>query len=303
MFPRTLSGPLALALVPLLAGLAPAQTALRMKFQKDQSSTYEMVQQMKMSMQVQGKNIDTDMRQTVVMTMKVLEVLDNGNARIKMKFDHVRMEMKGVPGIGDVDIDSRKDEVPNNPLGQLLGGLVKALGKAEFDTVMSPRGETVEFKLPDDLVKEFQSLPGSAQMGDFFSEKGLKNMMGQSGMVLPRDPVKKGDTWSHKVSMKMPFGKFETDMKYTYQGPETVDGKKLEKITFEPKTAIEPDPNAPFAMKVDGQKGEGTVYFDPQAGRMQEMQLNQVTELTMTVANMNINQKMDQTVTMKLKGR
>lgn len=300
MLSRSALAPLALVLAPLLVSPAHGQTTLRLKFKKDQTNAYVMVQEMKMTMMGPMGPINMTMKQTVDMAMTAEDVKDDGSARVKTKFNKVTMEMKGLP-TGDIEIDSSKDELPDNPLAKMMGGLIKTMGRAEFSATMSPRGEISEMKIPDDLIKEFQALPGSAQMGDFFSEKGLKNLMGHSGLVMPLQAVKKGDTWSQKVSVKMPFGKIDTEMKYTYQGPETVEGKTLEKISFVPHMTVEPDANAPFAMKVTDQKGDGTMYFDPEAGRLQEMRLNQTTEMSVTVANMNIGQKMDQSVSMKLK--
>src|SRR5262249_40096645 len=156
---------------------------------------------------------------------------------VRTKFNRVTMEMKGLP-TGDIEIDSTKDEQLDNPFAKVMGGLIRAMGKAEFSATMTPRGEISDIKIPDDLLKEFQKVRGSSQFGDFFSEKGLKNLMGHSGLVLPQQPVKKGDTWSQKVSVKMPFGRIDTEMKYEYAGEETKDGKKLEKITFVPHVTM-----------------------------------------------------------------
>src|SRR4051812_8517048 len=184
MLARSLLAPLAVLIVPLLALPAPAQTRLRLKFQKDQTNEYVMVQEMKMTMPTPMGMLNMTMRQTVDLSMHVEEVKDDGSARVKTKFNKVTMEMKGLP-TGDVEIDSTKDEQQDNAFAKMMGGMIHAMGKAEFTATMSPRGEVSDVKLPEELVKEFQKLPNSAQFGDFFSEKGLKNIMGHSGLVLP----------------------------------------------------------------------------------------------------------------------
>ena len=291
----------ALFMILAVASTAPAQTTLRYKYAKGDSNTYELTQNMKMAQNVGGNNIGTTMKQTMVMTTTVQEILPNGNAKVETKFDHVRMEMD-MPGLGNVVLDS-KDENPGagNPIGAVMGGMIKTLAKVQFVATMTPLGETVDFKMPKELIDEFKAMPGGAQMGDMFSEQGIKNMMGASGLVLPKNPINKGEGWNQKVSTKMPMGKMDADMKYTFQGSDTSAGKSLEKFGFVPNVKIAADENAAVNIQLDSQKGEGTVLFDNAAGRVVEFNLNQVMEMTITVQNMNITSTIDQKTSMKLK--
>jgi hypothetical protein len=292
---------LALAICALTVAGADAQTTLRLKYKKGDVNAYEMTQSMKMAQNVQGMDIDTTIKQTMELETKVEDVLDNGNAKVVTKFKRVRMELEAPAPVGKVVLDSKDDQLPDNPVAKIMGGMIKTLAKVEFAATMTPRGETVDFKLPAELIQEFRNMPGGAQLGDMFSEEGLKNMMSQSGIILPEAPVQKGATWTQKVNTKLPFGKMAAEMKYTYQGTETVGGKTLQKITFIPDAKIDADPAAPVSVKVESQKGSGTILFDNDAGRLQETTLQQVMEMTVGVMNLNIAQKLDQTVSMKLK--
>jgi hypothetical protein len=291
---------LALAICALTVAGADAQTTLRLKYKKGDVNVYEMIQSMKMVQNVQGMDIDTTVKQSMELETKIEDVLGNGNAKVITKLKRVRMELEAPP-VGKVVIDSNDDQLPDNPIAKVMGGMIKTLAKVEFSATMTPRGETVDFKLPAELVQEFRNMPGGAQLGDMFSEEGLKNMMSQSGIVLPEGPVSKGSTWTQKVNTKLPFGKMTAEMKYTFQGTETVGGKTLQKISFIPDAKIDADPAATINVKVESQKGSGTILFDNDNGRVQETTLQQVMEMTVGVMNLNIAQKLDQNVSMKLK--
>jgi hypothetical protein len=91
------------------------------------------------------------------------------------------------------------------------------------------------------------------------------------------------------------------DLKYTYQGTETVDGKTLQKITYVPNFAIDPDANAAVPIKLKGQKGMGTILFDNDVGRLHDLVLDSTMEMSVAVANFNTDQSINQKVTMKLR--
>lgn len=282
-----------------LAGSAEAQTTLRMKFTKGQTNSYEMIQEMKIAQTIAGKNIDMEMKQTMEFSQTVDDVLADGNARMTTKFTRVKMAMKGPV---EVDIDSAAENAADdNPVAGIMSGLVKTLAKVRFEATIKPTGELIDVKIPEELVKEFRNIPGSAQMGDMFSEQGLKQMMSQSSISFPKEPVKVGDSWNQMTNVKLPFGKMSGDMKLTYQGTEKVGDKTFQKIGCVTKVAFAEDEKAQLTMKLTSQKADGHFLFDNDQGRLQESAVNQTMEMTVGFLGQTIDQNLTQKVSVKLR--
>jgi hypothetical protein len=297
---RWLTFALALVAPALLAGPGLAQTTLRYKFKQGDKLDYAMDQDMKMSMNVGGMDIDMKMVQQMDMTWDVQKVDDQGNARIQLKMGRVKMAMKGGP-MGDVEIDSKDEKQPEDVLGKVFAQIVTAMADMQMTFTMTPAGEMKDVEMSEKALKAFKNLPGADKLGgDLFSPEGMKRMV-QGNMSLPKDPVKKGDTWAQKTDVKMPFGKTTGDIKYTYEGPADKDGKAVEKIAMVPEMKIEPDPNAPFKLTMKNQQGKGTIYFDNQAGRMHAMANETTMDMAIEVANMTINQRIVQNTSLRLK--
>jgi len=291
-------------LVPLLAaavlgnvGDAYAQVALKLKFTKGQTITYDVQQDMKMTQGIMGQTIDSVVKQTMEFTQTVEEVLPDGSAKLKTKFGRVKMKLSGPVEI-EVDSAAAKDGA-ENPVGKVLFDVVKTLSKLEFTATQRPDGEASDIKVPDEIVKELRDLPGSAKMADLFTEQGIKQLC-QNSFTLPKDPVAVGATWNQKMTVKLPFGTMKAEMKMTYQGPETIAGKTLQKIAFIPTSSIGEAPaDAGVTLKITSQKGNGVILFDSELGRLQEMTLTQNTEMAIGVGEQNVDQTIVQTTNVK----
>jgi hypothetical protein len=289
---------LTLALFALAASPAAAQTTLRYQFKEGETLNYAMDQKMKMTTSVMGKNIDMNMDQTANMTWKIDSVDSEGNAKITITFGRMKMSMDSP--MGKVEVDSQDADGPDDPLGKVLFGVVKAMAGMTVSGKINPRGEISDVQVPEKAAKQLGNLPGADALGDMFSPEGLKRMMGQSGLVLPKEAVKKGEKWDHKMDMKLPFGKINAEFNYVYDGPTEKGGRTLEKIALKPKMTIDPDPNAPFAMKMKSQEGGGHALFDNKTGKLNEVTINQTMEMEIDVMGQTLSQRMVQNVTTRL---
>ena len=282
----------------VFAASADAQTTLRLRFEKGRSNSYDLSQTMKVEQIALGQSISSVVKQSMQFTQTCDGVEDNGNGRITTRFERARMEVEAPEPIGKFAVDSA-GPAPDNPTAAKLVGMIKILGKLEFSAVMTPRGETIDFKIPEATLKELRDIPGAAQIGGIFTEEGIKNAMVQNKLLLPQEKVSPGAKWTNKTTNKLPFGRLTGEMKYLYQA----DEGKLQKLTFDPVLSIEPSADAQVVIKLDSQKGAGTVLFDNGAGRIQEMSLSEALELSVGTMGMNLTQKIDQTMTMKLRGK
>jgi hypothetical protein len=134
-------------------------------------------------------------------------------------------------------------------------------------------------------------------------------MSDQAFGMIPNKPVRKGDSWEKKSSLNMgPIGTFDTNYKYTYEGP---DESKLQKIKVETTLKYQPPgPNAgsalPFKiLKADlaSKESSGNILFDSAKGRVggSDMTMHLAGTLTIDIGGMASEVTLDQTQTTKVK--
>jgi hypothetical protein len=296
--------PLGLAAVALALAAVPAraQTTLRYQLKEGQRLEYAVDQDMKMAMKVMGMDLDMKMTQHIDLAWNVVKVDADGNATVKIRFDRVKMAMDGPTG--NVEADSKDAKEAADPVGKIFNQIVTALAALDMTLVMTPVGEIKKVDVPEAAIKKFKQLPGLDKFGgDMFSPEGLKKMaQGGGGLLLPKDAVKKGESWTQKADQKTPFGKMTGDNKYTYEGPVEKDGRTLQKIALKPDMKIEPSPDAPVKITIKGQEGKGTILFDNAAGHIASLTNELTMRLEVEVNDMTIDQRIVQTTTMRLKG-
>jgi hypothetical protein len=277
------------AAVLVCAAPAAAQTTLRYKFREGEKLDYAI--ENKMTMKV--ANLEMGVEQNMDMTWKILSVDSDGKAKISQKLTRIRFSMD--TPMGKVVYDSKDGKAPEGPIGQAIEPVFKALAALEYQLTMDARGEISDVKIPEKFLEMMKGpqLPG---LGEMFTEEGLKRMMAQSVLPLPKDAVVKGKNWPQKMSFKAPFGEMKMDNTYTYESQVQKGGKRLEHISMKPSLSIEPDPNVP-GMKLKSGEGKGAAYFDAEAGRLIEM--NMIQNMTLEVAGQSM--QMVQNVVMKLK--
>jgi predicted secreted protein len=279
------------------AATAQAQTTLRWKLKDGETLNYttDMVQKQKAS--VMGMEIETTMTQGMGMSWKVGAVKD-GKAEVTQTIDSFRQKMESP--FAQFEFDSKEGKEPEGPIGQLIGPIMKALVGAEFTLKLDPQGEVSDVKVSQKLVDSLKQNPALAQLGSMFSEDGLKNMVQQGGQGFPKESVEKGNSWTKNVELKMPFGTMKMENTFTYEGPETKDDAKLEKIAMKAKITIEPAEDSPIALKIKSGDVAGTIYFDNVAGRIRRSETKQNMVMEITANGMVIETAVDQTMTMKL---
>jgi hypothetical protein len=289
---------LGLAILFASAQSAAAQTTLRYKFKQGEKLNYVLQMKGDMAMNVMGREFKVDMGQTFDVTWNVASVDQSGKAKITQTFDRIRFNMEGPTA--KLEYDSKEGKEPEGPVGKIMGPLFSALVGAEISMSMDAQGKISDVKVPEKLAQAAKGLAGTPGLGQMLSEEGLKQMMDQSGLLLPAKPISKGATWDQKFESKSPGGTMKVESTNTYDGPVAKDGKQLEKITLKPKITLEADPNAPAKITLKSQEATGTALFDNAAGRLVETNMKQDLEMAVSAMGQEISQKMKQTVTMKL---
>lgn len=291
---------LALTLLGLLPQALQAQTSLRYQFKEGQKISYVLDQQMKMSMNVMGNEITMNMNQVIDLEWKFLRVDKDGKAKMSQTFDRIRFTMEGGP-MGKFTYDTKDDKDPDDPVGKALVPVFKAMVGSEFTLEMDSRGHLSEVKVPKKLTDALQDAPGAEAVGQMFSQEGFKSMIEQTGLILPETAISKGHTWMQKMETKNPFGVMKTETTLTYEGQETRNGVKLEQIAVKPKATFVADAGAPVSLKITNQDIKGMASFDNATGKLHETTTKQTMEMEVSAGGMTFNQKIEQTLTLKLR--
>ncbi len=105
--------------------------------------------------------------------------------------------------------------------------------------------------MPDQVTKALREAGPAGGAAGMFSEDGLKNMIAESSLALPKDDLTKGRSWTRQTKVPTPpVGAMTLDKTYTYEGPDPQAGPNLDKVTLDTKIGIELAPVANSDPKI-----------------------------------------------------
>lgn len=278
-----------------------AEDALRYKFSVGKKLSYKMAQEMEMTVTPEGvpNAMKTGTNQTTEMIWNVVEVKEDGSAVIDQSMNRIQMKVTG-PG-GGFDFDSNSDEALEGPIASVVAPLLNTLAGATFRVTMSPRGDITGVQVPEEVTAAMAKSPSAAQMGEMFTKDGFKQLVQQSSVVFPEDPLTPGVEWTRSVAMDNPAtgGKQTIKSKYRYDGKEEVEGKSLEKFTITVELNFGDGPGG-AKITIEKQNSQGTIYFDRAAGQMHSASVEMDMDMGFAIGNRNAKMHLDQTVTTKV---
>jgi RNA polymerase sigma factor (sigma-70 family) len=222
--------------------------------------------------------------QTYNLTWKVTGVDTDGNAQMTQTVDRVRFSMgSGVAIAAPFEFDSRKGRKGKGPMGRILAPVLRALVGAQFTCTLSPRGEVRAFKVPKKVRAFVKKTKGVAGL---FSAETFKLLASPGGIILPRSPVRKGDSWNQKTPSITIWGPAQVtvDNRATYQGKTKRGGKRLEEIGLAPRAATDRAAGGRLRqLTLKNQEGKGSLLFDNARGRLIETRGRLNLDLVITV--------------------
>jgi hypothetical protein len=228
---------------------------------------------------------------TMHMSWTVDEATEN-EFKVTQIVDRVTMNMS-LPGMGDVEYDSASDKKPEGMASQFATVLKPLVGLKILQT-LNGRGQSVKCEIDPEALK---GLTSAGMGGQFASEETLKNLIGQTACVFPEEAVEKGGTWEDQFAVNNQMGKMTTNAKFTYDGPEQVDGKQMEKISVVSTISVEASEDAPVEVDITKQDNKGTVYFDNNAGYIAKAVGTQAMSMTVVTQGTEITVVSNGTVT------
>lgn len=282
----------ALGLVLSAATAASAQTKLRWNLKKGEKFQFITLQEMKMTVTVQGRKINTDMNMNLYSSWTVGEKNEAGASQVTQTID--RMAMKMTSPLLNFNYDSADKEEPQG-LAKQIGTAFGAVVGAGLQFRISPEGDISDTKFEEKAAAALKKNPLTAQVASMFSEDGLRQMIGQLGAKFPTKGVKKGDTWTETMEQDVAgIGKMKTTMKFTYQGTASVEGSALEKISFTMNidTGQFKGPGG-ATIKIKDQSSKGVLYFDNQRGHFTSSTIEQQMTMETSIGGQTFDQNID----------
>ncbi len=272
---------------------------LRWKFKPGETLRYAMDQKTVTTLKVPGQQLQTTLTQTIDLSWAVKDVAADGTADVSWSIDRMRTRIESA--LGAFAYDSKDEKVPEGPVAAALVPTLKALVGAQFPFKVNPQGELSDVTVPEKVAQALRDAgPATSGSNSAFSEEGLKNMIIQSSLAVPKEDIAVGKTWSKQTKVPSPpIGTMTLDKTFTYLGPDR-KAANIEKIGLATKIGVEPNPDGNVKFEIDAQEAKGDFSFDNAAGRVVNSDVLERMETTATFMNMKMQQIVDTKTTMKL---
>jgi hypothetical protein len=274
--------------VAVVALAVPAQgqeVELAWKFPKDAKFYQTMKTTTNQTMKIMGQDVKQDQNQEFVFSWTVKEA-DDKKVVLEQKIESVNMSIK--IATNEIKYNSTAKDAADNPLSSFF----KPLIGTTFTLTLDPNTMKVtEIKGREEFVKKLSE--ANPQMSNLLkailSEEQLKQMSEPAFAVVKGkgQKVKQGDSWTRESKLNMgPIGSFGTKYTYTYAATEkkNVDGKEANLAKIDMKTELTYTPpdakdaiGLPFKIeggKITTSEAKGTIYFDPEKGRVVETKMD-----------------------------
>ncbi len=274
-----------------------AGAPLRWRFKPGEVVHYVMTQETTNASRPEGGQAMTNtMSQTVDLRWTVESVSPEGVAKVTQTIDRVRAKIANQDQPAPFMFDSQAAPVDEtDPFAARVVPLLKALAGAEFRFTMSPRGEIEDVVISDKLREALmKSNPAAGEAA--VSPEGLKSLIAQAVLVLPREDVAAGKSWTRETKVPLPaLGELVMKKTFTDQGPESA-GSSVHNIGLKTEVSHQSAEGSPLEMKIAAQKGTGLYKFDAEAGRVVSARV----EDSMTMSLSGGGQRIEQTTSNKI---
>ncbi len=286
------------ALLPLLCcsrlNTTSAQEQLRWKFRSGDHLEYTVVQNMNTSMKFGEQEVKSKFNQTIEMSWDIQSVAASGDTVLNQIFNRVRLQMVGGPA-GEIEFDTATKEIPTNPIVKQLGTVFGNIVGQKFQVTMKPTGQVDNVNVPEQLLAAVRQSEAGKQGA--LTESMLKDMMKQSAVMLPAQPVGPGSRWKSEQEVQMPFGTMTivSSMNFVQK-----DANGNAVIDFVPTVNITPRDGVQTRMSLDESNGRGRIIFDIARGRVVQTQLDLTLKMTVEQSGQKLPQVIRNVTSMTL---
>ena len=269
---------------------------LKWKFTKGQVTTAAMKQNVTMTMNVAGQNMETKTNSVNEMSLTVDSVDENGVASVSNVIKRMKVSSSS-PMAGTFEYDSESDEEPEGQGAMIKEMLAPMIGQT-ITQKMAKTGKIYDVKIPAEVLEAIQANP---MMGQMFNEKTFEDLASKSTIEFPEKEIVIGTTWEVDAEVKMGPIVLETKTSYEYRGVADVDGTPYHVIKGKVSMSFPEGAVQGAEIEVLSEDTNVVMLFDGNAGRMVKSTLDQNMEMEIVAGGQtiqqNVVQKMDITVT------
>ena len=255
---------------------AQDKAALAWKFEKGDTFTveFEQIQNVLTRIDARDRTLESELMLGVV--WEVTDVADDGNATIEQTIERIRVK-SGTPGAGvkkvvDIDtaVDARLRGVSRNVLKQ-----VKNLIGLKFVVVMTTDGKVVSVTPDSNVATVVAELPETSALRRVFSAAAMSKLVSDSSFGLPKEAVKKGQSWNEesKIAMQANDGRafsFDRVVKSTINAMDD-DSANIDvevTLTQAPFSGDNSGSELTSPLELTGFTGSGQIDFDRSTGTL-----------------------------------
>ena len=282
-----------------LAGAAPApdeNALLRYRFKEGDKVKYVLQEKIVIEIDLGTGPAAVETTTTLDLAWQVTKVGKDGKYTVTQTIERLRMEFQTTRGKLRYDSNAKAGGDANakqwaEALGVFTGG--------EMTLVLDGRGRIDGLKYSEKLATDVAGLPlwAKGTTADL-SEDNFRRLLGECLPMLPEKAPAKGLSWDSKLQAKFAGQvNLTLDNKHTYEGTESRDDGKFEKIVTKPTLTVSADMSM---IDLVNQDVNGTSYFDRAAGRVRETAFMQKLELKSTQGGRAATFKGTTEVTLKL---
>lgn len=274
------------------AGVLSAQenVGLAYTWTKGDTTRYRMT--MEKSTKVTGaQQMEAIQNRFFVWRQEVKDVAADGSATIEARYESAGVRIR-VPSVNmDFSYDPGNPEDEKRANSPLAVPYVALAGEAIVFKV-SKNGKVLEVSgfepMTEKIAEKVTAAPKGAQQVD--QAKGmlgelLTAQMEAAFRPLPEKPVKVGGTWPRKIRQPEPqLGSVLTEITYTLQGFEAVNGDEAAKISYAATKTVEPAAaGAAASAKLIEYKASGAFFVSKAGGRLVKNTSDSSTGLELTL--------------------
>lgn len=225
-----------------------------------------------------------------------------GNAAVQVTISRVALSIDSQ--FAKVSFDTEKPDTVKAAKGDPMSAGFAALAGGTFTMTVSPRGEVRKVAgaaaIADRAVKALPESPMremlTQQFQSMYGDEAMRDQMGQFLPVYPEKPVKPGDRWTQKGTIRMGPIAIDQESNYTVSGLRPDGADLAVEATF--TSSGKADPEAEMSVQIRKGTQKGTLAVDAD-GFLSTSDARQSMECDVVAQGMAMGQTMEAAVTVR----
>ncbi len=293
---------LAVLLLPSVVGGDEGKTLLRWKLRAGDDLKLQITQTNTMETLVKDRPLVMVVQMAMELAWHVDRVESDGTARVAQLFTRVLVKTSGQEA-KSVQYDSSSASAPPLEMQELAQAVRRLLG-TQCQVTLSARGEITDVKPAPETDSLLRHAPGAAGLLRLLTKAGINQTLRPALGLLPQSPVASGNTWHDTFAIDAPAGKIRLATTYTYQGPERLQDRSVERIGVATEVTAAPEESRPGETAAPvRQQYNGTLFFDASLGQLVQSELQQTALSEAAYHDKTVQLKASNTVVLRIRIR